>query len=590
LSVALWTNTDFSKFLEGDFLTILAVVGGCATLNLFNEHARRKQFITSELLRELHEKQEQRILDRTAELRVSNEKLLATNDEHTKTEEALTESNERFTNAFDHAPIMMSISSLDNNICVDVNQRFVDVTGYGKEEIVGKSFIELGVITPADKEKILDALQVNKRVYDLEINFMSKHGKQLIWNYSGQLITIGGNKYLLSASMDITEQKLFEQQLRQSQKMEAIGQLAGGMAHDFNNILTVIMGYGQLLKMNEMHNDGSQEAIDQIISSSEKAARLTGGMLAFSRKQTLMLEYENLNNIVHNVQRFLVRIIGEDIDLQTISNKASLMIRVDIGQIEQVLMNLAANARDAMPKGGILTIKTDIRNIESSFIEEHGFGETGSYAVLSVSDTGSGINKEHLKRIFEPFFTTKEVGKGTGLGMAIVYGIVKQHNGYIDVTSEPGAGTAFNIFLPIVESIYDAPEETPAMLLPEGGFETILLVEDDPDVSKFVGDILKQYGYDVIFAYDGQEAIDRFIENKDRIHMILMDMIMPRKNGKEAYDEIRVIKPEVKILYSSGYTSDFIKDRGVSDESIEIVMKPVNPIVLLQKIRSVLDL
>lgn len=588
-SVAWWTATEFSKFLEGDFLTIFAVLSGCATLNLFNEHARRKQFMTSELLRDLHEKLEQQISDRTAELRISNEKLTVKINEHMSTEEALIESNERFSNAFENAPIMMSISSLDDSICLDVNQRFVDVAGYSKEEIIGKSFIELGVIASADKEKILVALKEDKRIYDLELNFRSKHGKELIWNYSGQIITIGGNKYVLSASMDITEQRLFEQHLRQSQKMEAIGQMAGGMAHDFNNILTVIMGYGQMLKMDESLTVGAQEAIDQIISSSEKAARLTGGMLAFSRKQNLTLEYENLNNIVHHVQKFLVRIIGEDIDLKTISNKANVTVRVDIGQIEQVLMNLATNARDAMPKGGVLTIKTDIQNIDSSFIEGNGFGVSGVYAVLSFSDTGSGISKEHQKRIFDPFFTTKEVGKGTGLGMAIVYGIVRQHNGFIDVNSEPGEGTTFRIFLPIIESADELQKEAPEMMLPDGGFETILLAEDDPDVRKFVGGILNKYGYDVIYAVDGQDAIDKFIENKENIRLILMDMIMPKKNGKEAYEIIRMVQPGMKILYSSGYTSNYIKDRGVSEEAIEIVMKPVNPMVLLQKIRIVLD-
>ena len=381
-----------------------------------------------------------------------------------------------------------------------------------------------------------------------------------------------------------------EEQLRQSQKMEAVGQLAGGVAHDFNNVLQVISGYGNLMKMGDKLNDQQKEEIDHILSAAEKAAQLTKGLLAFSRKQVMALTQVNLNDIIENVKKFLVRIIGEDIQLKTITYENRLKVYADLGQIEQVLINLATNARDAMQKGGLLTIETGFQAIEASNVHEFDRSEPGRYAVMTISDSGSGMDKETCKRIFEPFYTTKEIGKGTGLGMAIVYGIIKQHNGFINVYSEPGQGTTFRIYIPICETEPDEPEEKVLLVAPpQGGTETILLAEDDVDVRKLVVSILTRFGYDVIQAVDGQDVIDKFATHKDSVSMILMDMIMPKKNGKEAYEEIMLIKPNVKILYSSGYTADFIQNRGVSEEGIELIMKPVQPMELLRKVREILD-
>ncbi|WP_026840524.1 PocR ligand-binding domain-containing protein [Citrifermentans bremense] len=394
----------------------------------------------------------------------------------------------------------------------------------------------------------------------------------------------------IKLSRMLAERIHLEEQLRQSQKMEAVGQLAGGIAHDFNNILQVITGYGNMLKMKENLGMKQQEWVDHILSSAERAAHLTKGLLAFSRKQVICLEPVDLNEVIENFKKFILRVIGEDIHLKTVTYGDRLIVHADVGQLEQVLINLATNARDSMHKGGILTIEAGLQTVEAPSDHEFGRAESGRYAVVTVSDSGSGMDEETRKRIFEPFYTTKEVGKGTGLGMAIVYGIIKQHSGIINVYSEPGHGTTFRIYLPVQEAERGGsdPQVVPVQA-PIGGSETILLAEDDAEVRKLAVSILSQYGYEVIQAVDGQDVVEKFAANREKIAMILMDMIMPKKNGKVAYDEISLLQPGVKVMYSSGYTADFIQNRGVSEEGIELVMKPVQPMELLRKVREMLD-
>jgi polar amino acid transport system substrate-binding protein len=393
----------------------------------------------------------------------------------------------------------------------------------------------------------------------------------------------------IKLSRILNERIQLEEQLRQSQKMEAIGLLAGGVAHDFNNILSVIMGYCSIFGMNPDLDPKLKKATVEIMSAAERAAQLTKGLLAFSRKQVLSVKNENLNDIIHHVEKFVSRIIGEDILFKSVYNERELPVCVDASQIEQVLINLATNARDAMPTGGNLTVETSLQEVTDSFKHTHGYAQLGQYACIYVSDTGCGMNEEVRSKIFEPFFTTKEVGKGTGLGMAIVYGIIKQHNGFITVYSEAGTGTTFKIYLPIAHSRQIDSEEENMQTGPEGGTETILLVEDDIGVREFTFTILSEFGYDVIQAIDGFDAIDKFRVHQNRIKLVLMDMIMPKMNGREAYDEISKISTGVKILFTSGYTADFIQNRGVSEEGIELIMKPVQPLDLLRKIREILD-
>jgi len=510
--------------------------------------------------------------------------------ERRQVEETVRFSEEKFSKSFDNAPIIMTISTVENGCFLDVNKKFIEIFGFSRQEAVGKTSLELGWITPDQRQVLLTELGERGRTSGVELRLRSKEGKGITCLYYGELITVDGRQCLLSLVHDITEQRTMEEQLRQAQKMEAIGQLAGGVAHDFNNVLTVIMGYCNLLQMDPKLDDHQRDEVEQIIASSEKAAQLTRGLLTFSRKEVMDLRPANLNDIVQHVQKFLARVIGEDIHLRTICSGSEITVRVDAAQIEQVLINLATNARDAMQKGGLLSIETGIQDIDDTFIHTHGYGTPGRYACLSVSDSGCGMDEHTRERLFEPFFTTKEEGKGTGLGMAIVYGIVKQHNGFINVYSEPGHGTTFRINLPVCEKDPASREDLRGpVAAPGGGSETILVAEDEPGVRRLMESILSQYGYQVILAGDGQEAVEKFIANSGKIQLILMDVIMPRKNGQDAIEEIRRLRPDIKVVYSSGYAADFIRNRGVDDEGIELVMKPLQPSELLRKVRETLD-
>ncbi len=497
----------------------------------------------------------------------------------------------KLSHAVNQSPMSIIITDKDG-VIEFVNPMFSQVSGYLAEEAVGKrpSILKSGQ-TPDAVYKNMWSCISSGSVWEGELLNRKKNG-DLYWeriNVSPIRNTQGTITHYVAIKVDVTERNKLEQQLRQSQKMEAIGQLAGGVAHDFNNILTVIMGYGSLLKMSDKLDCSLVEYVDQIIMGTERAVKVTGGLLAFSRKQALNPQSENLNDIVLHVQKFLVRVIGEDIQLRTCLRQDPLMVFVDSSQIEQVLINLATNARDAMPAGGMLTVQTELYDLDSSFVHTHGFGEPGPYAVVTVSDSGSGMDKETLKRIFEPFFTTKETGKGTGLGMSIVYGIVKQHNGYINVYSELGQGTAFRIYLPLIDEEKANVEIITQPEAPSGGNETILVAEDEEALRTLIETILQKRGYNVILAVDGQDCIEKFILNKDTVKLILMDVIMPRKSGKEAFDEIEQLQPGVRVLYTSGYTSDFFQGHGSDNSDMEIITKPVRPLELLSKIREILD-
>ncbi|UCE79781.1 MAG: response regulator [Nitrospiraceae bacterium] len=385
----------------------------------------------------------------------------------------------------------------------------------------------------------------------------------------------------------ITERQKLEQQLLHSQRLEAVGQLAGGIAHDFNNILTTIMGYGSLIKMEMKENDHLRNHVEQILSSAEMASTLTQNLLAFSRKQIINPQPVKLNEIITKTEKILSRLVGEDIELKTILAE-DMTIIADSGQIEQVLMNLATNARDSMPRGGALTFETDIVELDKKFQETHGFGRPGVYGMISVTDSGIGMDKNTRERVFEPFFTTKEIGKGTGLGLSMVYGIVKQHNGFINVYSEPSKGTTFKIYLPLIEA---EAKEISITKLPslQGGTETILVAEDDESVRKLTRDILEKFGYRVIVAEDGEDAVNKFMENKNKINLLLLDVIMPKREGKEVYEEIKGIKPDVKALFLSGYSEDLLQKKGVLEKGLHFIFKPVAVNDLLRKVREVLD-
>jgi signal transduction histidine kinase/CheY-like chemotaxis protein len=380
------------------------------------------------------------------------------------------------------------------------------------------------------------------------------------------------------------EKQEIENQLRHAQKMEAIGTLAGGIAHDFNNTLSTIIGYAYLLQKEIKEGNPAKKYLDHLLSTSRRAVDFTQGLLTFSRKEIADPHPVDLNKVSRSMEEILTRLLGEDIDLKIELAEEELVIMADTGQIEQVLMNLATNARDAMLGGGSLTVATRTAVLNKKLSISSGLERHCKYAVISFTDTGKGMNEQTKEKIFDPFFTTKETGKGTGLGLSMVYGIIKQHNGYIDVHSEPGKGTTFKIYLPLSSSVIKE-EESETLPKPRGGTETILVAEDDEDLRRFTTVILEQYGYKVIEVKNGEDAVGKFIKNKDKIKLLLFDMIMPKKNGKEAFEEIKKIRADIKVIFMSGYAPEDMQDIDSLIEETAFIPKPL----LSEKLREVLD-
>jgi len=386
---------------------------------------------------------------------------------------------------------------------------------------------------------------------------------------------------------EMEARKQVEQQLLHAQKMECIGRLAGGVAHDFNNLLNGISGFGQIIQEGNPANDELQENVGQILSGAERAAELVRSLLAFSRKQIMNRKPVHIDSIIASAVKFICRVIGEDIEIRTDFSANTLPVMADFGQIEQVLMNLATNARDAMLQGGCLTITTREVAVKQGSEVLYDLPQPGKYARITFRDTGAGIDEEAMERIFEPFYTTKEVGKGTGLGLSIIYGIIKQHEGSIQVSSEPGKGTSFDIYLPLIDE-QAVREETILSEPVAGGTETLLIAEDEEIVRFFLKKILEKAGYKVILAADGEEAMARFRE-RDDFSLVLSDVVMPKKNGKEILAEMREINPGIKMLFISGYTTDIIQKCGILDDHVAFITKPFSRNDLLQKIREGLD-
>lgn len=399
------------------------------------------------------------------------------------------------------------------------------------------------------------------------------------------------NNMLESLKKREKEKESLEKQLAQAQKMEAIGTLAGGVAHDFNNILSAIIGYASLVLMDLEETSPFREGIEHIISSANRAAEITKSLLAFSRRQVLDPRQVNLNRIVRDTGKLIQRLIGDNIEMIFSLSQEELPVLVDFTHITQVLMNLTINARDAMPQGGTLILSTQ-------HVPEG--REGGPYALLTISDTGVGMEKNVQERIFDPFYTTKEVGKGTGLGLSIVYGLVKQHHGYIEVSSKVGVGTQFRIYLPLTQLMTKEEED---IILPGKvrGTETVLLAEDDQEVNKLSREILERSGYRVIYTFNGQEAVQRFKEKSQEISLLLFDVGMRKMSGQEAYEEIKKIKPKIKVLFMSGYDQQVIKTMNQNQkttplanpysnyEDLPFITKPISPAILLQEVRKLLD-
>ncbi|MDA8091048.1 MAG: PAS domain-containing protein [Nitrospiraceae bacterium] len=387
---------------------------------------------------------------------------------------------------------------------------------------------------------------------------------------------------------DVTEKKLLEEQLRHAQKLESVGTLAGGIAHDFNNILTAIVGYGEMMMMRMPEEEPNIHYLREILAAAERATRLTQSLLIFSRKQTTDMEPVSVNALIEGIRKMMLRLIGEDIEVSISPAPGNPVVIGDQGQLEQILMNFVTNARDSMPNGGSLRIETRLQAIDSEFINKHGFGKPGMYVLISVSDTGEGMDEKTRCRIFEPFFTTKGVGKGTGLGLSIVYGIVKQHLGYITCDSEPRIGTTFDVYLPVArEELLGRRESGREEIV--GGGETVLVADDDASIRNLTRELLEKFGYKVLEAKDGSDAVSIFLEQKEKIDLVLLDVILPKKNGREVFEEIRGIKPGAKILFMSGYTEDILHRQRILEDKLPLLPKPAKPKELLIKIREILD-
>lgn len=466
------------------------------------------------------------------------------------------------------------------------------LTGYRSEEMVGRNcrFLQ-GPKTDPDAVGIVRAAIRNGTDCSVELLNFRKDGTAF-WNAlfvtpvrdeQGKLV------HFIGVQADVTERRKLEDQVRVAQKMEAFGQLAGGIAHDFNNLLTIISGYSEILLMSLPSSDSNWASLKAITEASERAADLTRQLLSFSRQTVLEPQVRDLNEVVKEAEKMLRRLIGEDVLFTTVLDPNISLVKIDPGQIGQVLMNLAVNARDAMPQGGKLTIETSNVKLDEPYVNTHIEVQAGRYVLLTVSDTGSGMTPEVKARVFEPFYTTKGVGKGTGLGLSVVHGIIKQSNGHIGVYSEPGIGTTFKIYLPTVDSVIVAPADSDKSLKVEPGNETILLVEDEDGVREMALIALRTQGYKVLSAANGKQAMQVVSEHKGGIDILVTDVVMPEMSGRQLAELLQPQLPQMKVLYMSGYTDDAIVRHGILQAKVSFLQKPYTPMSLLRKVRQVLE-
>ncbi len=517
---------------------------------------------------------------------------LASAIEHKRYEEALRLSEARHRSLVHSSVYGIYCAHADGRF-LDVNPALISMLGYDSAEAVLALDPRQDVFADAEEyARLMREFERSVRLDNLEVPWKRKDGDLITVRLSGRLVLTPGQteNVLEMFAEDITERRLLENQFRQAQKMEAVGRLAGGVAHDFNNLLTVISGYTEVLLEQSPSNQAFYPKLQAIHQATERAAALTRQLLAFSRKQLLELKVVDVNSVVSDMERLLQPLIGENIELLTRLAPDLGRTRADAGQIEQVIMNLVVNAKDALSSGGRITIQT--ANAELTHDElrhEYNYIRPGYYVMLAVSDDGHGMDKETQARIFEPFFTTKEKGKGTGLGLSTVYGIIKQTGGYILVRSEPGKGSTFRIYLPRVE---DAAQPAKQVVVPppqSSGSETVLLVEDEESVRQLVRETLEARGYKVLEADNGETALQIAGQQTEPLHMLITDVVMPGMGGRELASNIRTSRPKTKILYLSGYTEDAVVHEGVLESGASFLQKPFTLQTLARKVREVLD-
>jgi len=518
-----------------------------------------------------------------------NRKLQEDINQREQMSKALEQSEARYRSLFERNKAGV-FRSVPGGGFIDCNDAFAQMFGYEREELLKLPPHVLYVGGKQERDSRIAEFRKTGQMKDFEICYRHKNGG-LVWAIQNVLLVkdAEGNDVTEGTVVDITERHRLEEMLRQSQKMEAVGRLAGGIAHDFNNLLTVILGYSGALHDRLKHDDEAREQAKRIAQAADKAAALTRQLLAFSRMQLLEARVINLNNLVVNLDKMLRRLIGEDIELITRTTAGLRLVKADPGQMEQVVMNLVVNARDAMPEGGTMTLETANVDLDENYAAAHAGVIPGAYVMLAVSDSGIGMSAETQAQIFDPFFTTKEMGRGTGLGLSTVYGIVKQSGGHIWVYSEVGHGSTFKIYLP---QTHEADEPTigehPVVSTTRGS-ETILLVEDDSQVRDLTRSILTARGYVVLAPADAQAALSMVEQDASKIRLLLTDVIMPGISGRELARQLLGRNPEIKVLYMSGYTENAIGQHGVLEPGTYFLQKPFTPPALTNKVREILD-
>jgi two-component system cell cycle sensor histidine kinase/response regulator CckA len=497
--------------------------------------------------------------------------------------------DKKFRLLFEENPQPMWVVDPTSQKLLDSNLAASRLYGYSPQEFRQLTVADLDLEVPLDSKESRPSWAASPQQRRPAVRrHRTKSGRLIDIELAAYDIDYGGRQALLVVLTDITGRRELEEQLRQSQKMEAIGMLAGGIAHDFNNLLTIITGYSQLILNNLKENDPNRHSAEQIMKAGERAAALTKQLLAFSRRQVLQLRVLDLNKLVTSLSAMLQRLIGEDIDLRLSLRPDLGRVSADPGQIEQVIMNLVVNARDAMPKGGILTLETANVELDSRYVHTPLTAKPGPYVMLAVSDNGIGMDASVKARLFEPFFTTKGSGKGTGLGLSTVFGIVKQSGGSLDVYSEPGKGTSFKIYLPRIDQPVAAEPQRQNKPV-RRGWETILLVEDDEMVRKLVRETLEKQGYKILDAggpLDARRIADHF---PGAIHLMITDVVMPKVNGRELAEQLSKRRGDLRVLYMSGYTDNAVLNSGILAKDVAFLQKPFTPGALIEKVREVLE-
>ena len=570
-------------------------------------------------LREAQAELEKRVADRTRELfgtnqqlhlEVSNHKrakeesdalreklqkayenLQSEADRRATMQEKLKSSEEQFSKAFKTSPVPQAILTRGSRVFVDVNDRFAELAGVERQKLIGSVIFSIPIFCISEtRSRVEQLLTDGHPLSNWECRIAGEGDKSRHALLSAESFQLGKEPCVLLMTEDISEHVNLETQLRQSQKMDAIGQLAAGVAHDFNNLLTVIQGYTQLLLAREQSNSISKEALEKIIAASQRAAGLTSQLLTFSRKQVPQPKAVDMNTVATNVAGLLRPIVGENIRLN-IRNTADLpSVMADAGMMEQVLVNLAVNARDAMPRGGELIISTFTCDIDATYLQCRPQASAGQFVCLQVSDSGSGMDTQTMERIFEPFFTTKGIGKGTGLGLATVYGIVKQHHGWVEVASQLGVGTTFKVFIPAVKALSEQTSFKSNLDNVRGGTETILVVEDEPALRELVTKVLRTYGYKVLEATHGKDAVRVWNSTDVKPDLLLTDMMMPEgMTGWDLACHIRNESADMKVVYTSGYSPEIFGGEVKMDSNANFLPKPFHPRVLAKTVRQCLD-